>query len=172
MTYSIKYKLFPVAYNLIDRGANCYSELENLPAIIFHAKDKSVINVFLDKLCASKTIKLSNCNLASVPDSLISKLQELDLDNKMPKKILDLSQNQLKTIPTTLAFLSCISTVKLEGNPLSLIPVTVRASWIKTQAYLKNISKRASAWAQSKVQILYIFTKFFFIFTHKRNDFS
>ena len=74
---------------------------------------------------------------------------------------MDLSQNQFEDhsntpSPPCFPFLSCISTVKKEGMPLSLVAVTVRASWIKMQAYLKNISKRASAWPIQPFKFIFI----------------
>ena len=111
-----------------------------------------MIEYLVDRLCTSKYIQLADSNLDEVPPLLLERLQSLDASkNYREKKILDLSRNKLQIIPIELTNLSILSNVKIDGNPLTLVPESCRNSWQKLLAYYKNLDKRAESWGQCKV---------------------
>jgi Leucine-rich repeat (LRR) protein len=143
-------KLFDLVNILLRRGMNFIDPKEGLPARIFQSGHLESTNYILDILLAKRVISFAGFSLNVIPDALVHRLQQLE-KAKAEKKVLDLSNNLLLTLPVALANLSIISTVKLDNNPLLLLPASVRRSWPKTQNYLRNIDKRAAKWAQCKV---------------------
>lgn len=63
---------------------------------------------------------------------------------------LDLSNNLLKNLPCTLKNFE----VKIDGNPLSLIPDSARLSWNKIKIYLDSVSNRATRWSECKLLLV------------------
>jgi hypothetical protein len=138
---------------LLRRGANFIDPTERLPSRIFQSENLEATYYVLDQLCAKRVISLAGFSLSVFPEALVQRLQVLE-KTKPEKKVLDISNNQLMTLPAALANLTIISTVKMDNNPFQLLPEHVRKSWPKTQNYLRNIDKRAAKWAQCKVGVV------------------
>lgn len=152
LSKTIKLKLFPISEILVNRGARYILPNYGLPKLIFQSNKINFINSFVDTICTFKIICLSNCELHSIPQVIIDKLLKLDRNSSTKeKKVLDISNNYIHSIPAVLSSLSILSNVKIDGNPLSLIPEYARSSWLKVQSYLKGLDKRAENWARYKV---------------------
>jgi Leucine-rich repeat (LRR) protein len=69
-------------------------------------------------------------------------------------RILNISNNNLETIPAELAMLPSLEQVIFDRNPLSAVPAANRVSWPKLKAYLKQLNSRASMWLERKLVIV------------------
>ena len=133
-------------YFLEQKGESAFSLLQS-------TNDEKVYPVLekLFKLCLckdnSQKIDLSNLQLPFLSPLFVKLLIDLNI------KVIDLRNNKLESIPEEFGHLP-FDKVKLDGNPLSLIPRPFRDSWPKIHKYLHSLKNRAARWKERKVLIV------------------
>lgn len=106
-------------------------------------ESEELLSVLVAHCTTKLKVDLSDLGLTHISQALLNVLQATGA------RSLDLSFNQLRTVPLRLA--SIMEKVNLEGNPLDLIPMASRSSWAKTVRYLVSLEERAAVWPERKV---------------------
>ena len=150
-----------VATCLIEFGAPVKVPEENLPRGIFDIQHqpscRATCNALLGNVGGSKKKKkldLSHCNLYCLPEELVELLSSEEPFKQI--RTIDLSHNVLRGLPPNLLKMPNLEKLKLEGNPLDMIPDSFRKtlSWVKIREYLKTVQDRAQKWHTCKLLVV------------------
>ena len=114
----------------------------------------SIASAMLNKKIT--TMDFSQCQLKSIPPELI-RIFLANQDSAMVSRIrcFNFKHNEIQNIPQELLDLPDYVDIKLEGNPLDMIPDAYRRSnWLKVREYLMSIRDRAKQWRDCKLLLL------------------
>jgi Leucine-rich repeat (LRR) protein len=150
-----------VAVCLIEHGASVKVPEENLPRAILDSNSREAILATCCALLESsgttkkrKKLDLSHCNLPRLSEEVV----DIFLSNEQLRgiKSLDLSHNSLRGLPPNLLGLAGMEKIKLEGNPLDMIPDVYRKTltWPKIRDYLRTVKDRAQRWKSCKLLVV------------------
>lgn len=173
---AIKCGSVAVAVKLIEAGAPLRSEqaLKDKVATRLLCSDDpdllmAAVHAFMSDSATKKKTKildLSGLGLELLSDELMGLLtargkhasayDQDTLEQLLSLEQLNLSNNNLSSLPSSLLHMPRLEKIRLEGNPLTAIPdhvIRAGATWVKVKEYLELLHKRATNWSQFKLLV-------------------
>lgn len=141
-----------VVNQLLAKGVNSKAVnfmKQSVISLTERAGNLELLLVIMSHLTVKGRTDVSGVCLSSISSLMVSAFKEVKT------KILDISRNELQRVPPELATLEHLEKLKLQGNPLSVLPGPVRQlPWPRMKAYLQSITERAEKWNERKVIIV------------------